>query len=229
MELGEGVGEECLEQYRIDYAEKRKVDNRERVHRCRDRKALSRESEAWSLECEVSKTVATMETLRCIYFVDCNRSLHRVSARLARELAEEVSTYLCKYNPVVQLLTIEKFLGQKSLVGMLPPFLVNSNKIKLRHSVLGNLKGDMIDHLIGVKQFKIVMAKDIVCTLTSSSNMGSNRGVANLIGVDRRNLRRGMERRLLLDTQQNAFWLKDRCTSWSDTLSDLVKTMVINF
>lgn len=59
----------------------------------------------------------------------------------------------------------------------------------------------MVDYLSGVRQSKIVMAKDIVCTLASSSNMENRRRVADVLGVDRRNLKRGMERRFLLDTQ----------------------------
>ena len=80
-----------------------------------------------------------------------------------------------------------------------------------------------------MRESKIVMAKDIVCTLAASSNMGSNRRVADLIGVDRRNLRRGMERRLLLDTQQNAFWLNHRSNHRSDALPNSVKHLVLNF
>ena len=72
---------------------------------------------------------------------------------------------------------------------MVPDFLVDPSKVKLRHSVLSNLKEGMADHLLGVRQSKIVMAKDIVCTLASSSNMGSRRSVADVLGVDRRNLK----------------------------------------
>ena len=109
---------------------------------------------------------------------------------------------------------------------MVPDFLVDPSKVKLRHSVLSNLKEGMADHLLGVRQSKIVMAKDIVCTLASSSNMGSRRSVADVLGVDRRNLKRGMQRRLLLDTQQNAFWLKYRSTCRSDALP-VSATMVV--
>jgi len=126
-------------------------------------------------------------------------------------------------------MTIEKFLGHGFLTGMLLDFLVDPTKVKLRHSLLANLKGGMIDHLTGVRESKIVMAKDIVCTLAASSKLGSNRGVADLIGVDRKNLRRGMERRLLLDTQQNAFWLNYRATRRSDVLPDSVQEVVLNF
>jgi len=104
MEPGEGAGEECLEQYKIDYAKKRRVDNKERVHQCRARKALS-------YECEDSSTAAVMETPHCTYLVDSNWSLHCISACLAKEFAMTISTRLRNYNPIVQHLTIEKFLG----------------------------------------------------------------------------------------------------------------------
>ena len=200
LEGSKGSREQCLLQYRVDYAEKRKAENRERVRRCRTRQASLRESESPHLAVAIESAPVRHQDA-------CDRSVVRTSSKLATKLANIVSNRLRRYDPVVQHLTIEKFLGHGMLTGMLPDFLVDPTQVKLRHSVLGNLKEGMIDHLTAVRESKIVMAKDIVCTLAASSNMGSNRRVADLIGVDRRNLRRGMERRLLLDTQQNAFWL----------------------
>lgn len=210
---------ECLDQYRLDYAAKRKADNRERVRRCRARKAAEKES----------LIVAGMAVPSFGSRDAFNRTPHRVSAGLASELAMIVASRLKSYDPIVQHLTIEKLLGQQLLHGMVPDFLVDPSKVKLRHSVLNNLKEGMVDHLIGVRQSKIVMAKDIVCTLASSSNMGSRRSVADVLGVDRRNLKRGMDRRLLLDTQQNAFWLSSKSPHRSDALPDSVIEVIIEW
>ena len=45
---------ECLDQYTLDYAAKRKANNRDRVRRCRARKAAEKESQN-------SLIVATMD------------------------------------------------------------------------------------------------------------------------------------------------------------------------
>lgn len=205
MDPPEGSREECLQQYRVDYAQKRKADTREKVRLCRARQATLRESQTIFRENEFSHIAVAMETAPVRHHDAADRSVQRTSSKLAVEIAEIVSSRLRIYSPLVQHMTIEKFLGHGLLTGMLPDFLVDPSKVKLRHSVLANLKGGMIDHLTGVRESKIVMAKDIVCTLAASSKLGSNRGVADLIGVDRRNLKKGMERRLLLETQPNAF------------------------
>jgi hypothetical protein len=73
---------------------------------------------------------------------------------------------------------------------------------------MGNLKKRFITHLIGQCQSKLVMAKDIVCTLVSSSQpRKSGRSIAWIPNVDRCNMKKGMQRWLLLDTQKDAFWL----------------------
>jgi hypothetical protein len=48
------------------------------------------------------------------------------------------------------------------------------------------------------------MAKDIVCTF-ASSQVGSSRGVTRALGVDRRNIKKGSKRRLLLKTSGQTF------------------------
>ena len=63
----------------------------------------------------------------------------------------------------------------------------------------------MKDHLVGVHESKIVMAKDILCTLTTNSEIGSGKGLAALLGVDRRNIIRAKGRHLLLDNSKDAF------------------------
>jgi hypothetical protein len=50
------------------------------------------------------------------------------------------------------------------------------------------LREGLRDHLVGVKQSKLVMTKDILCTLASTSEVGRGRVVARLLGVDRRNI-----------------------------------------
>jgi hypothetical protein len=47
------------------------------------------------------------------------------------------------------------------------------------------------------------MAKDILCTFASSAESGSKRGIAVLLEVDRRNIKKAIDRRMLIDLGQN--------------------------
>jgi hypothetical protein len=52
-----------------------------------------------------------------------------------------------------------------------------------------------------------MVAKDILCTLVASENCDNCRGVARVLGIDRRNIKKGMERCILLDNKKGAFWI----------------------
>jgi len=54
------------------------------------------------------------------------------------------------------------------------------------------------------------MAKNILCTFATSELVGSSRGVTKLMGVDRRNIRKAIDRRLASDTLGNVFWIDYR-------------------
>ena len=84
----------------------------------------------------------------------------------------------------------------------------------------------MREHLLGVKPSKIVMAKDILCTFASSSVAGSGRGLAAVLGVDRRNISKARSRRLVLDGSKDAFWLQYRRKIRNDSLPENVKAAV---
>ena len=85
------------------------------------------------------------------------------------------------------------------MFGMIPPFLRNLDTVKFKHSVISALRDGMKDHLVGVHESKIVMAKDILCTLATNSHIGSGRGLVALLRIDMRNIIRAKGRRLLLD------------------------------
>jgi hypothetical protein len=52
-----------------------------------------------------------------------------------------------------------------------------------------------------------MMAKNIACTFAFNQLLGSNKEVAKVLGVDRMNIKKGVERHMMLDTSQNAFWM----------------------
>jgi hypothetical protein len=68
-----------------------------------------------------------------------------------------------------------------------------------------NFKNDLSSHLVGKKPTKIIMTKYIVCTLATSQFVGSFREVAKVLRVDRRNMKKATQRRILLDTFGFAF------------------------
>jgi hypothetical protein len=51
------------------------------------------------------------------------------------------------------------------------------------------------------------MVKDIVCTFAFNQLLGSNKEVVRILGVDKRNIKKGVERRMMFDTSQNAIWM----------------------
>ncbi len=63
--------------------------------------------------------------------------------------------------------------------------------------------------MIGQWPSKLVMAKDIVC-IFASFQMGSNKGAVKALGVDMRNVKKGCEQKLLLNTSSQAFWTNYR-------------------
>ncbi len=57
---------------------------------------------------------------------------------------------------------------------------------------------------------QIVVAKDIVCMLASKQSVGKIMGVATILGVDRHNIKKPMERCLQLDASNDVFWITQR-------------------
>ena len=83
---------------------------------------------------------------------------------------------------------------------------------------------------MGNRQSKVVLAKDIVYAFaSSSSSLTSTRGVAAVLGVDKQNIRRGIDRRTVLDTTQNAFWLQERKQSRTSILTEAMKKLVVDW
>jgi hypothetical protein len=89
-----------------------------------------------------------------------------------------------------------------------------------------NLKG-FTSHLVGVQQPKLVLAKDIVCTLaTSSKPSRSKRCITIILGVDRWNIKKATKRQVLLDIQRDAFLLMHKCHIHTNCLFNAVSSLV---
>jgi hypothetical protein len=140
------------ESYRSWYAEKRKVDGQERTRRCRARKADR-------AEIVVQAALKLSEGARA----------SRISANIAKEIADFAYSRLEHFDSNIQQLTFQKFLGNSQIKRLIPTSLSNLETFMLQDSVLSSVRDGLKDHLVGVKPSKIVMAKDILCTFASSS------------------------------------------------------------
>jgi hypothetical protein len=49
------------------------------------------------------------------------------------------------------------------------------------------------------------------------------------LGIDRQNIWRGIDRRIVLDTIQNAFWLQEKKLSMTSILTKAVKKLVVDW
>jgi hypothetical protein len=88
------------------------------------------------------------------------------------------------------------------------------------------MKSGIAAHLSGQKSCNIIMAKDILYTLASSATTSTCRGVAGVLGVDRQNIRKGIDRRVQLDGLKRAFWTNYRRSVRSDCISEATKDVV---
>jgi hypothetical protein len=112
----------------------------------------------------------------------------------------------------------EKLLGHLLVKGMLPSYYSNISIVKHNQEVVENLKDGLSFHLVGEHNSKLVVAKDIVYTLASSQSLSSGQGITKVLGVDKRNIKNGIELCILLDTQSDTFWLSSRKAKRVDAL-----------
>jgi hypothetical protein len=95
--------------------------------------------------------------------------------------------------------------------------------------VVQNLKDGMNTHLVGLWQSKITMAKDIVCTFPASQSISSGKRLAKMFCVDRRNIKKTLVLKVLLDTTKDAFWGNYRKAKWSDYLPEGLKKIIFEW
>jgi hypothetical protein len=201
---------------------KRRALGRERTRRYRARKADARNEETARNQTDPESVQGAPLTLE-----HCQSRATRISAGLARELVQFAAPLLKDFDSKIQQLTIQKFLSHVDMKDIVPPFLSDLETLKLQNSVISSVREGMRDHLVGSKPSKIVMAKDILCTFASGSQCGSGRGLAGLLGVDRRNIYHARSRRMVLDAGHDAFWLQRRRKIRSDSLSASVRDAVL--
>jgi hypothetical protein len=84
-------------------------------------------------------------------------------------------------------------------------------------------------HLRGQKSTFIVMAKDIVRAFATYDKTSNNRQVIQIFGVDRRNIKRAIERWHTLNNNGDAFWPQRRTTKRIDVLCETTVQQIVAF
>jgi hypothetical protein len=103
---------------------------------------------------------------------------------------------------------IQKYLVHRLVTGMFPKYFSNLSNGQQKHKVLTNVQTSLVTHPIGSHPTKVVVVKDIVYTLTSFDNLCStSMATTKVLGADKQNIKRGVERCVLLDTMNEAFWI----------------------
>jgi hypothetical protein len=95
--------------------------------------------------------------------------------------------------------------------------------------VVENLKDGLSTNLVGQHHSKLLVAKDIVCTLATSQSLGSGQGITKVLGVDKRSIKKGIKLRILLNTQNDAFWLSSKKAKRANALYELHKKIVLDW
>ncbi len=120
---------------------------------------------------------------------------------LTKRLISIIFNELKGFGTNIRHLTLEKTLSNSMMTDFLPHYLNDLAIVKKNHEIVQNLKDGRNAHLLGHHKSKVVMAKGIVCTFASSQSIINGRGIVKMLGVDKRNIKKGAKRRILLHTQ----------------------------
>ncbi len=74
-------------------------------------------------------------------------------------------------------------LSHSLMKDFLPPYMTKLHSTRQYYEIIQNNKKGMNIHLVRQQKSKVMMAKDIVCTLFTSHAMSSGRKTARLLSV----------------------------------------------
>jgi len=139
-------------------------------------------------------------------------------------LALFIRNFFKGFDIVAHNTILEKVVSHDILVDAMPPYLYDIKTLKHNLQLIENFRSRLREHLIESWSSKLVMAKEIICTLVASRSRGSNKGISWILKVDRRNIKKGIEKHMLLDISRNVFWTYYRRNKHVDALSKHVLT-----
>jgi hypothetical protein len=87
----------------------------------------------------------------------------------------------------------------------------------------------MILHFTRVRPSDSLMAKDIIFILASAQSLVSSISLVKVLGVDKKNIRKAIMRRVLMDTQNDSFWICYIRATRSDVLPESVRLLVMKW
>jgi hypothetical protein len=117
-----------------------------------------------------------------------------------------IANFLKGYDVATHNNIIQKFVSHEIFISMVLPYLHDTKLLKHTQQLIENIKSKLSNHMKGLRSNKSAMVKHIVCTF-ASSQAGSNMGVTRVLGVDKKKIKKGLKRRLLVDTSNQAFWI----------------------
>ncbi len=125
---------------------------------------------------------------------DNHQHVQRQNVSVAKTLSILIRDFLKGYPSSFQTLVVEKFLGNYVLKGYVMEYLRDLRKLKQKKTIVNNLKSGLSNHLNGQKITPIIMAKNIVYIIASSNKSYNSRQVAQILGVERMNIKKGIQR-----------------------------------
>jgi hypothetical protein len=119
-------------------------------------------------------------------------------ATATRTITMFIMDFLKGFDIATQNTIMEKVLSHDLIIAMLPFYLHDVKRLKHNQQLFDNFCYGSISHVIGHKSFNLVLAKDIICTFVASSqSLVSNKEATKVLGMDRRNVKHGIVRRVL--------------------------------
>jgi hypothetical protein len=102
-------------------------------------------------------------------------------ATYARTLAIFMSDHLIGSSSSFRQIVFEKLFNHTLTKEIVPNYLQDLQKAKMNQKLVNKLRCSLSSHLVGKKSSKIILAKDIICTLALSQSIGSSREVEKVI------------------------------------------------
>jgi hypothetical protein len=114
-----------------------------------------------------------------------NKKEQQISVGLAKKMISFIVNEFKNFGTRSWQLTVKKMLSHSLMKDFLPPYMTNLHITRQYYEIIQNTKKGMNSHLVRQRKSKVMMAKDIVCTLVTSHAMNSGRRITRLLGVDK--------------------------------------------
>lgn len=203
------------------------------MKRCRAKKTTMVEAKVYfesnELECVQSARDHHVRSSSVTHILNSNgKESQLFFANVARQMDLFTFSHLKNVPLEIQHEIFDKFINHSLLKDVVPPSLIHLRVVKLKYHVLQNMKVGINNHLTCPRNFKLVMVKDIICTLASTQSISNKKVIAKVLGVDKFNISKTLLRCTQLDSKQDFFWLNHKRIIRCDKISKALRTLVID-